>query len=153
MNSQKALLPFSFITLTILLFSCNTPKAPEYKTFKNFSIEKPGFASTTLKMDLVYYNPNNFGLDLNSTDLDIFIDSNYLGKTIQQNLVNIPRRSEFSIPIKINIDMNNLFKNSLITLFSKEVNIKITGTVNVSKLNMFKTFSINYEGKQHFSFF
>lgn len=153
MNLKMPLLSSFVLALTILLISCSGPKAPEYKTFQNFSIEKPGFAATTLKMDLVYYNPNNFGLDLNSTDLDIFIDSNYLGKTVQQNLVNIPRRSEFFIPIKIDIDMKNLLKNSLATIFSKEVTIKITGTVNVSKLNMYKTFPVNYEGKQHFSFF
>ena len=153
MISKNSFLPYIVIVLTLLLNSCHSPKAPEYKTFENFTIEKPGFASTTLKMDLVYFNPNDFGLDLNSTDLDIFIDSNYLGKTVQVNIVAIPRRAEFSIPIKIDIDMKNLLKNSFVTLFNKEVTIKIIGSIRVGKLNVFKNFPINYEGKQHFSFF
>ena len=153
MDLRIPLLPFGIFLLTILLLSCHTPQAPEYRTFKNFIIDKPGFVSTTLKMDLVYFNPNDFGLDLTSTDLDIFIDSNYLGKTVQENSVAIPRRAEFSIPIKINIDMNNLLKNSFVTLFNKEVTIKIIGSIKVGKLNVFKTFPVIYEGKQHFSLF
>ena len=153
MNSKSPLPPLCILLLTILLISCHSPQAPEYRTFKNFSIDNPGFASTTLKMDLVYFNPNDFGLDLSTTDLDIFIDSNYLGKTIQEVPVTIPRRSEFSIPIKIDLDMKNLMKNSFVTLFSKEVTIKIIGNIRIGKLNVFKTFPVNYEGKQHLSFF
>ena len=153
MIPKNLILPFSILVLTFLLTSCHSPKAPEYRTFKNFTIEKSGFASTTLKMDLVYFNPNDFGLDLASTDLDIFIDSNYLGKTIQENSVAISRRAEFSIPIIINIDMNNFLKNSFVTLFNKEVTIKIIGSIKVGKLNVFKTFPVIYEGKQHFSLF
>ncbi|MEP7093892.1 MAG: hypothetical protein ABI793_07520 [Flavobacterium sp.] len=41
---------------------------------ENFTVDKIGFSSTTIKMDLVYYNPNNFGLQLKSTDLDIYLD-------------------------------------------------------------------------------
>ena len=153
MIPKNLILPFSILVLTFLLTSCHSPKVPEYRTFKNFTIEKPGFASTTLKMDLVYFNPNDFGLNLNSTDLDIFIDSNYLGKTVQENVVAIPRRAEFTIPIKIDLDMKNLLKNSFVTLFNNEVTIKIIGSIRVGKLNVFKTFPVNYEGKQHFSFF
>lgn len=153
MISKSPLPPLCILLLTFLLLSCHSPEAPEYRTFKNFSIDNPGFASTTLKMDLVYFNPNDFGLNLSTTDLDIFIDSNYLGKTIQEIAVTVPRRAEFSIPIKIDLDMKNLMKNSFVTLFSKEVSIKIIGNIRVGKLHVFKTFPVNYEGKQHFSFF
>lgn len=139
--------------LTNLLLSCSTPKELEYRDFKNFTVEKLGFSSSSLKMDLIYYNPNNFGLELNRTDLDIFIDNNYLGKTSQEYQVSIPRREEFSIPIKIDIDMKNLLKNGFTTFLNNEVMIKVAGTVRVGKLNVFKSFPVNYEGKQRFSFF
>ena len=142
-----------FLILTNLLNSCSVPKELEYRDFKNLTIEKMGFSSSAIKMDLIYYNPNNFGLELNRMDLDIFINNNYLGKTSQDYQISIPRREEFSIPIKIDVDMKNLLKNGFTTYLNSEVTIKVTGTIKVGKLNVFKSFPVNYEGKQQFTLF
>jgi len=142
-----------YLILTLLLFSCASPKELEYRDFKNFEVVKAGFSATMIKMDLVYYNPNNFGLQLKHTDLDIFIDGNYLGHTIQEQLVVIPNRSEFAVPVKIDVDMKNLLKNGLVTLFSNEVSIKVTGSIRIGKGSLFKNFPVNYEGKQQISLF
>ena len=150
---KTASILFVFIVLTNLLISCSTPKELEYREFRNLTVEKIGFSSTALKMDLIYYNPNNFGLELNRTDLDIFINNNYLGRTSQEYQVSIKKREEFAIPIKIDVDMKNLLKNGLTTFLSNEVMVKVTGTIRVGKLNVFKNFTVNYEGKQQFSFF
>ena len=140
------------LLLINLIYSCSTPRELEYREFKNLTVEKMGISTTSLKMDLVYYNPNNFGMELSNTDLDVFINSNYLGKTVQEYQVSIPKREEFTIPIKIDVDMKNLIKNGLSTFLTNEVMVKLTGTVRVGKLNVFKTFPVNYEGKQQFNF-
>jgi len=142
-----------FTVLTTLLISCSTPKELEYRNFKNFTIDKLGFSATSIKMDLIYYNPNNFGLQLKSTELDIFLDNNYLGHSVQEQLVSIPRREEFSIPVKIDVDMKNLLRNGLATLWSNEVIVKVTGMVKVGKANLYKSLPVNYEGKQKFTIF
>ena len=143
----------SFFLLTNLLISCSSPKELEYRDFKNLMVEKIGFFATSLKMDLIYYNPNNFGMELNRTDLDIYINNNYLGRTEQEYQVSIPKREEFAIPIKIDVDMKNLLKNGFATFLTNEVMVKIIGTIRVGKLNVFKTFTVNYEGKQQFTAF
>jgi len=143
----------TFTVLTTLLISCSTPKELEYRNFKNFTIDKLGFSATSIKMDLIYYNPNNFGLQLKSTELDIFLDNNYLGHSVQEQLVSIPRREEFSIPVKIDVDMKNLLRNGLATLWSNEVIVKVTGMVKVGKANLYKSLLVNYEGKQKFTIF
>ncbi len=153
MNLTKSA-PLLFLkSLTILLFSCSTPKELEYRDFKNFTIDKVGFSATTIKMDLVYYNPNNFGLQLKSTDLDVFVDNNYLGHTVQEQFVSIPARAEFAVPIKIDVDMKNLLRNGLATIINTELNVKVTGSVKVGKANLFKSFPVNYEGRQKFTMF
>ncbi|MDN3656944.1 LEA type 2 family protein [Ferruginibacter paludis] len=152
MLSKKLPTLLVFIVLTNLLISCSTPKELEYRDFKNLEVVKVGFAATTLKMELIYYNPNNFGLELNRTDLDVYINNSYLGKTAQEYQVSIPKRAEFSIPVSIDVDMKNLLKNGLATFLTNEVMVKVTGTIRVGKLNVFKTFNVNYEGKQQFSF-
>lgn len=148
---------YTFVTvigiLTLLLVSCSVLKELEYRDFKNFSIDKLGFSSTVLKMDLVYYNPNNFGLQLQRTDLDVFLDNNYLGHTVQEQQITIPARAEFGIPIKIDVDMKNLLKNGFVTLLNNEVMVKVTGSVKVGKANLYKSFKVNYEGMQKFTLF
>ena len=109
--------------------------------------------TSTLKTDLVFFNPNNFGLQLKKFDLDVFIDNNYLGHTTHDQLVSIPKKSEFAIPVKMDVDMKNLVKNGFNALVSKEVTLKVVGTIRAGNGTVSKNFPINYEMKQNFSLF
>jgi LEA14-like dessication related protein len=156
MQLLKNLVPHRWaITLAFLLVlssGCREPKELEYRDFKNLSTEKLGFSTSTIKLDLVYFNPNNFGLELKRTDLDIFINGTYLGHTAQEHQIHIPRKGEFDLPLTVEVDMKNAYKNALPALFGQEVLVKVTGTVKLGKANIFKSFPVNYEGKQQFSF-
>jgi len=145
-------LPF-LLVLTILLISCSAPKELEYREFRNFSVQKIGFSTSSVKMDMIYFNPNGFGLQLKRTELDVFVNGVLLGHTSQEYQITIPKKEQFIIPITMEIDMKNLIKNSLITLFNKEVNVKVTGSIKVGKANVFMSFPVNYEGVQAVDFF
>jgi len=146
--------PISAILISvILLSSCQAPKALEYRDFKNFTVNKLGFSSSSVRMDLIYYNPNTFGLQLKRTDLDIYIGDSYLGHTVQEYQVSIPRQGEFTIPVAVDVDMKNLFKNALTSVFSDSVLVRVNGTVKVGKVNVYKSFAVTYEGKQKFTLF
>jgi len=153
MKSKLLLYPISFFLILLITTSCQTPKDLIYRDFKNLKVEKVGFAATTLKLDLIYYNPNNFGLQLKYTDLDIYVNNNYLGHSTQDYQISIPRLAEFTMPLQIEVDMKNLLKNAFPTLFGKEVTVKVTGTVKLGKANVYKIFPVNYEGVQVFSAF
>jgi LEA14-like dessication related protein len=133
--------------------SCSSPKAVEYLTYHNFKIEKLGFNKSAISLDLEYYNPNNFGMQLRSTDLDIFIDGNLLGHSALDTLLLVPRRDTFSVPVKFDVNMQNIFKNAWNTLTGKEVLVRLTGKVKVGKANVFMNIPVDYESKQTFSFF
>jgi len=151
--------PYLNIHYLLLLFvpliftSCGPPKALEYREFRNFTIEKIGYTNTSVKMDIVYFNPNNYGLQLKRTDLDVYVNDIYLGHTSQEYQITIPRKDEFSVPVIIDVDMKNLFKNGLNTIFKSEVMVKLTGSVKVGKANVFISFPVNYEELQTFSLF
>jgi LEA14-like dessication related protein len=144
-------LPSLLLLFIFFLSSCREPKDLVYKEFKNLSTEKLGFSSSVIKVDLVYYNPNNFGLELKRTDLDVFIDGNFLGHTSQEYQIHIPRKGDFTLPLKIDVDMKNVYKNALPTLLGKEVLVKLTGKVKLGKAGVYKSFPVNYESKQKFS--
>ena len=139
--------------IIILLNSCGGIKDLEFKEYKNFKLEKAGFSKSTITVDLVYYNPNTFGLELKNTDLDIFINDNLLGHSAQEVQVQIPKKQQFTLPLKIDVDMKNILKNSLTTLLSKEVTIKATGKIKVGKANIYKTLPFEYSTKQEISLF
>ena len=111
---------FYCFVLALAVLSCSSPKALEYKTYHNFSIQKLGFNTSAVKLDLEYYNPNNFGMQLRNSDLDIFIDGTLLGHSSFDTLISIPRRDTFILPIKFDVDMQNIYKNAWSTLLGKK---------------------------------
>ncbi len=136
-----------------LILSCSAPKDVEYRSYSNLSLEKLGFNSSQVKLSLQYYNPNNFGLQLKKTELDIFINNNFLGHSSSDSLIRIPRRDTFSVPIKFDVDMQHAYKNAFSSLFNNEVTVKVTGRLKVGKANVFMSMPVSYEGKQKFSLF
>lgn len=145
-----------FFLITFFLFtmsSCRAPKDLEFREFKNLKVENLGFSNADLTVDLVYYNPNNFGLELSRTELDIFIDSTLLGHSVQDIQVAIPKKDIFTIPLKVDLDMKNLLMNGIIALFNKDVKVKVLGKIKVGKAGVYKSFNVDYETVQNFSMF
>lgn len=139
--------------VSIVFLSCSAPKALEYKNYHNFSIVKLGFDNSSVKLDLEYYNPNNFRMQLSNTDLDIFINGKLFGHSSTDTLIQIPRRDTFSLPVTFDVNMQSVYQNALNTLFGKEVLLKVSGKIKVGKANVFMYLPVNYEAKETFSLF
>ncbi|MEO7531279.1 MAG: LEA type 2 family protein [Sediminibacterium sp.] len=148
---MKSILLFGLII--VLLASCSTPQGFDYRDVKNVKIENMGFDKTVLAMDLVYYNPNGFGVDLKKVDCDVYVDNSYLGKFQLDTLMHIPRRSEFSLPSKIVVDMKSVLKNGLNLLFSQEVLVNVKGTTRVGKAGFYTTVPFDYSARHKLSLF
>lgn len=149
---------FPLFALVSILFlglqsSCHEPKSLEFREFKNLTLDKLSFAGAALKVDLVYYNPNNFGLQLNRTDLDVFVDSTFLGHSSQDVQVTISKRDVFTIPLKLDLDVKNLLKNGITSMLNKSVSVRVLGSVKVGKAGIYKSFPVDYKSIQNFSMF
>jgi len=99
-------------------------------------------------MDVVMYNPNNFGLDLDQTDLDIHIDNTFFGHTSQKMQIKIPRKADFTIPILLDVDSKKLLKNGLNVLMNDKVEIKAKGSIRLGKAGIYKIYPVDYAGMQ-----
>jgi LEA14-like dessication related protein len=148
---SKLLTCLLFVTV-VLSFSCSQPKAPDYKDIKNFKVNNLGFNKSNVSMDLVYYNPNNYGIDLKKVDCDVYVDNNFLGKFMLDTLMHIPRNVEFTVPARMDVDMRNVFKNTLNVLFSWEVLIGAIGSTRIGKGGIYVTIPFNYEGRHKVEF-
>ena len=141
------------LLLTLFFTACKKPQGFDYREVRNVEIKSLGFDKSSLNMDLVYFNPNGFGVDLRRVDCDIFVDNNYLGKYKLDTILHIARRSEFTLPSKIEVDMKGVFKNLLAVVFNKEIELNVKGTTRVGKAGIFVNVPFNYKGKHSFSMF
>jgi LEA14-like dessication related protein len=158
MNMKKHLLsPFgSLLFLVVILSACHKPKDLVFKEYKNLKMDKASFTNTTLSTDLVFYNPNNFSLQVNRTDLDIFVDSTFLGHSSQNVQVTVPKKADFVLPLKLDLDMKNLLKNGmtgLTSLFNRDVKVRFLGSIKLGKLGVYKSFKVDYTTVQNLSLF
>lgn len=133
--------------------ACSPPHALEYRTYHNLELRNLGFDHSTLYLELEYYNPNNFGMRLKKTDLDVYINGVFLGHSLSDTIINIPKRNTFLLPVEFDVNMQNAFKNAWNTIRGKEIAIRLTGKVLVGKGNLNISFPVEYETKQAFSFF
>lgn len=141
-----------FLVIT-LLYACQKPQAVDYRDVKNISIKSLGFNQSSISMDLVYYNPNNFAIDLRKVDCDIYINDTYLGKYVLDTLAHIGKRTEFVLPSTMKVDMKGVFKNTVNVLFNKEITLHLKGSTKIGKGGLFINFPFNYSGKHNFSLF
>ena len=142
------------IVLAVAVFAgCRKPQAFDYREVKNFRIDKLDLNQTFVSMDLVFFNPNNYGINLKKVNLDIYVDNNYIGKYLLDTTIKISKKSEFVLPSTVQVDMNGIFKNALNVLLGQEVVISIKGMTKAGKAGLYINVPIHYESRQKFNFF
>jgi LEA14-like dessication related protein len=135
------------IMALIILSSCgtNNVKEPEYRDIRNIRLINLGPLQSTAAVDLVYYNPNSFGVQVTAARGDIYIDSSYFGQFELDEKVQVKKRSEFILPATVKVDMIGVIKNQGELYKKKEALVKIQGTAMVKKSGFSKEIPISYE--------
>jgi len=141
------------ILLTIFISACSKPQSFEYRGMQNLKVDSIGLVSSKISLDLIYFNPNNFGVNLKHVNCDVYINHNYLGKYVLDTMMHIAKRSEFTIPSSMNVDMKNVYKNALGTFLSNEVLVELKGSTKVGKSGIFITVPFTYSAMDKFSLF
>lgn len=143
----------SLFLFIVLITACNKPQSFEYRGMQNLKVDSVGLVSSKISLELVYFNPNNFGVNLHNINCDVYINRNYLGKYILDTTMHIAKRSEFIIPSSMDVDMKNIFKNAFGTFLSRQVLVELKGTTRVGKSGIFITVPFDYSAMENFSMF
>ena len=135
----------------ILLTSCGTAniKEPEYRDIRDVKVLEIGLLQSTAGIDLIYYNPNNFGVTLSEARGDVYVDNEYLGRFGLDEKVYVNKRSEFVVPALIKLDMIGAIKNQQDILKKKEVLVRIDGMARVKKAGISRDLPIRFEAMQN----
>lgn len=142
---------FTLLTGLVILSSCgsNNVREPEFRHINNIHMIEVGLLQSTAGVDLVYYNPNNFGVQLSEARGDVYLDNAYLGRLGLGEKVQVGKKSEFVIPATLKIDMIGAIKNQREILKKKEVLVRIEGIATVKKVGFSRDIPIRYESLQN----
>ena len=135
------------IVFLILILGCAKVQDPEFRRVEKFSIKNIGIQQTTIGFSVTYYNPNNFGVTVKQTEADIYMDSVYLGKFVQDSIVGVNKNAEFSIPLSGSISLQTALQMDLQNIGERDILLKADGTVKVGKAGIFVNKPIHYEGR------
>ncbi|WP_298739045.1 LEA type 2 family protein [uncultured Chitinophaga sp.] len=153
MKKSIHLIVLLLATWGVLASSCEKVKDLQFVRVAGVNLQGLGFSKSIVEMTLAYYNPNNFNLQLKDASFDLFFDDTQVGHSLQDTMIRIPAKDTFYFPIKLEVSMENVFKNALTILGNKEVTIKATGNCKVGKGGIYLPFPIKCETRQALKFF
>jgi LEA14-like dessication related protein len=136
------------VIVLIILSSCggkNNLQEPEYREIRNVRLISLGPLQSTAGVELVYYNPNDFGVQVATARGDIYIDNNYFGRFELDDKVQVRKRSEFILPALVKVDMIGVAKNQRELYKKKEALVRIDGIATVRKAGFSREIPIKYE--------
>ena len=148
---MKTIMPGLLVGLIFLFSSCgvNNVKEPEYRDIREIRMIEAGILQSTAGVDLVYYNPNNFGVQVAEARGDVYVDNQFLGRFSLNEAVEVNKRSEFVLPAILKIDMIGALKNQRELIKKKEVLLRIEGLGRIKKAGFTRDVPIKYESMQN----
>lgn len=136
------------ILLAFLLPSCMRYQDIKFVGIEHVKMGKIGMNETTMEMNLIFNNPNKLGAMLNNAGGKAWIQDIYIGDFLLNEDVKIPARSDFSVPVRLKVNMKDLLANSLSLITRDSVNIRLDGNARLSKGSIIKNFPLRYSGKK-----
>jgi hypothetical protein len=129
-----------------LLGSCKDVKDPEFRRVDNFGIRNLSIQEARVGFDVTYFNHNNFGVNVKEAEADVYMDSVYIGKFVQDRTIDVPRGAEFSIPFTGSVPLRTVLGMNLGNLSSRQILLRAEGSARVGKGGIYLTKPINYRG-------
>ena len=145
------LLSTLLLAVVLIFSSCKSARnvnEPEFRDISDVRLIETGLLKTTAGANLIYYNPNNFGIQLSSARGDVYVDNAYFGSFELDQQVQVRKNSEFILPVILKIDNINAIKNQRDIYKKKEALVRIEGRAIVKKAGFSKEIPISYEQMQ-----
>jgi LEA14-like dessication related protein len=140
------------VAFALIFASCQSAgnvSEPEFRDISDVRLIDVGLLKTTAGANMIYYNPNNFGINLSSARGDVYVENIYFGSFELNQEVRVGKRSEFILPVTLKIDNINALKDQGNILKKKEALVRIEGFAFVRKSGFSKEIPIRYEQMQN----
>jgi LEA14-like dessication related protein len=113
-------------------------QAPTYLGTANTKLENVSFGgNSSIRTNLLYENPNNFGISIKETDLKVYIEDIYVADAEQPSEIKVMAKSKFTFPIIAKFSAMMLLSNALGMIGKKELKYRIEGSAKIGKQGVF----------------
>lgn len=136
-----------FGIITLLAAGCGKIKDPEFRRLESFGVKSFGTEKIDIGFKVTYYNPNSFGVSVKEAAADFYIDSVYMGKFTQDQVVEVDKTGEFSIPLSGSIPLARALELKINDLANRSLLVQANGSVKVGKAGVFITRPFSYSGQ------
>src|SRR5689334_20928729 len=106
-------LKYLSLLLVIGILSCSKVRDPEFRKIGDFKIKSLGLLETRIGFSVTFFNPNKFGVTVKQAEADVYVDSLYLGKFIQDSSILVAKNSDFKLPLTGTVSMATALKMNL----------------------------------------
>ncbi len=87
-------------------------------------------------------------IKLKQADVEVFLNKTRLGQMRVEGKHKVARADTFSLPVLLDVDLKNAISNAFQLITSKDMNVRLEGTIKAGRFGMYKKIPISYEGKQ-----
>lgn len=135
------------LAAAIALPSCTFFKTPEARLPRKLPVKLVSIAPERLglRVEGVYYNANDYGFTFTGGELDLKVDSFYLGHVKIDTVMTVPAHAMFTVPVIVEPDFEK-FSNSNVNV-NDSVIVSFSGTMNGKAKGIAKKINISYQGK------
>ncbi len=124
-----------------LLYGCNSIEEPSFVRVGNVQVIKFNKDLLQAEANMVFDNNNDFDLDLSSADLELLVDDIKVADIDQTYDSSMPAQKEFNLPIKVDMQLRNLYGDNPLTSFGKglqivadrKLDVRFKGHIKVGK--------------------
>jgi LEA14-like dessication related protein len=137
----------ALLTLVVLMTGCAKIQEPEFRSIDNFKVKELGLTQARIGFNVTYYNPNDFTMSVKETEADVYLDGVHLGKFVQDTLIEVGNKQNFSIPISGGVTLDKVMQLDLQNIDTRQVTVQATGSTRVGKAGIYITKPFSYQGK------
>lgn len=125
-----------FLILPFILCSSTCNKkvlTPEYKGIKNVKLRTLNMSNAAVQFDLEYFNPNNFVIDIKETQLNVYINDQFVALAEQPTITQIPKSNVFLFPVIAHFDPIKVLGLAFKNIFSKSIKLTLQGNARLGR--------------------
>ena len=143
---MKFIVPLSFLFI-LITFACGKIKDPEFRRLESFGVKNFNPEKVDIGFKVTYFNPNNFSVSVKEAATEVYIDSVYMGKFIQDQVVEVGKQGEFSLPLSGSVPLATALKLKINDRSNRSLLVQATGSVKVGKAGVYITRPFTYSGQ------
>ena len=144
---KSSILALMAIASAILLSSCHPFETPEIREPKKIRAQVLRFVGNQpiVRMEAHCYNQNALGFTYEGGEFDLFLDTLFLGHAVIDTSFPVNAHAPFTVPFQLRLDAVRLGAHGLD--LSKEVRVRVDGSMWGSTLGISKTLPVHYTGR------